>query len=41
MLFAADSGSSAGRCIVCDVSHADLLRSDSVAKEVIDLLESR
>jgi hypothetical protein len=35
------AGSLAGRWIVCDVSHADLLRSDSVAKEVLDLLESR
>jgi len=31
----------AGRCIVCNVGHADLLRSDTVAKEVLDLLESR
>jgi hypothetical protein len=36
-----DTGSLAGRWIVCDVSHADLLRSDSVAKEVLDVLESR
>jgi len=36
-----DTDSLAGRWIVCDVSHADLLRSDSVAKEVLDVLESR
>jgi len=36
-----DSSGLAGRCIVCDVSHSDLLRSDSVAKEVLDFLESR
>jgi hypothetical protein len=36
-----DAGSLAGRWIVCDVSHADLLRSDSVAKEVLGRLESR
>jgi hypothetical protein len=36
-----DADSLAGRWIVCDVSHADLLRSDSVAKEVLDVLESR
>jgi hypothetical protein len=40
MLFA-DADRLAGRWIACDVSHADLLRSDSVAKEVLDLLESR
>ena len=34
-------GNLAPRLIVCNVSHADLLRSDSVAKEVLDLLESR
>jgi hypothetical protein len=36
-----DAGSMAGRWKVCDVSHADLLRSDSVAREVLDLLEFR
>jgi hypothetical protein len=41
MLFDDDADSLAGRWIVCDVSHADLLRSDSVAKEVLDVLESR
>ncbi|HEY1625113.1 MAG TPA: hypothetical protein VGG16_15075 [Streptosporangiaceae bacterium] len=35
------AGNSAVRWIACDVSHAELLRSDSVAKEVLDLLESR
>jgi hypothetical protein len=35
------TGSLVGRWIACDVSHADLLRSDSVAMEVLDLLESR
>jgi hypothetical protein len=36
-----DDADMAGRWSVCDVSHADLLRSDSVAKEVLDVLESR
>jgi len=36
-----DSGSLVNRCIVCDVSHAELLRSDFVTKEVLDMLESR
>jgi hypothetical protein len=35
------AGRMAGRWIACDVSHADLLRSDSVAREVLGLLESR
>jgi hypothetical protein len=35
------AGNLAPRLIVCNVSHAELLRSDSVAKEVLDLLESR
>lgn len=35
-----DFGSSAGRWIVSDENHADLLRSDSVAEKVLDLLES-
>ena len=41
MLFDDDADRLAGRWIACDVSHADLLRSDSAAKEVLDLLESR
>jgi hypothetical protein len=41
MLFDDDADSLPGRWIVCDVSHADLLRSDSVAKEVLGVLESR
>jgi hypothetical protein len=41
MLFDDDAGGSVGRWIVCDVSHAELLRSDSVAKEVLEVLESR
>lgn len=41
MLFDDDADRLAGRWIACDVSHAELLRSDSVAKEVLDLLESR
>lgn len=41
MLFDDAGDSLARRWIVCDVSHADLLRSDYVAKEVLDLLESR
>jgi hypothetical protein len=39
MLFDDDADSLAGRCVVCDVSHADLLRSDPAAKAVIDLLD--
>lgn len=41
MLFDDNADSLAGRCIVCDVSHSDLLRSDSAAKAVIDVLEFR
>jgi len=41
MFFNDNAGSPAARWIVCDVSHADLLRSDSVAKKVLDVLESR
>ena len=36
-----DDADLVGRWIVCDASHADLLRSDSVAKEVLGVLESR
>jgi hypothetical protein len=41
MFCADDADRVAGRWIVCDVSHTDLLRSESVAKEVLDVLESR
>ena len=41
MVFNDNANSLASRCIVCDVSHADLLRSDSAAKAVVDLLEFR
>jgi hypothetical protein len=41
MFCADDAGNLATRWIVCDVSHADLLRSEFVAKEVLDVLESR
>jgi hypothetical protein len=39
-LYFDDFGAPAARCIMCDVSHVDLLRSHSVAKEILDLLES-
>jgi hypothetical protein len=35
------AGGLTDRWLVCDVSHADLLRSDSAAKAVLDLLDSR
>lgn len=41
MIFNDDADSLASRCVVCDVSHAELLRSDSAAKAVIDLLDFR